>query len=140
MAWTYDLDALGDTEAEEYPLFVTRFLIGDTIQTDQQLQDEEILVLLDLGHSPQTVAIMLARSLAARYARYADKWVGDLKILASQRFKHYTELVGMLTTQGALIGRPSAGGVYVSDKESYEANSSLVQGSFKRGMDDNTTD
>lgn len=134
MAWTY-------TPENSDTLSRVRFLIGDTDSTDQQLQDEEIQMLLGLGGGVQVTAQKAALALAAKYARLTDKWVGDLKILASQRARRYQELATTLKTEAAassLYAVPTAGGIYVADKETQEQNDALVHGSFKRDMHDFT--
>lgn len=133
MAWTYD-SALGtDTDR-------LRFLIGDTDTADQQFQDSELEYLLTTHGTLYAAAAVACRALASRFARYADKWVGDLKILASQKARAYLELATSFDTKAmgsAVWSIPTAGGVYTSDKEEQEANTALVQGTFKVGMHDN---
>lgn len=133
MAWTYDPSALDD------PVNAVRLTIGDTNPSDQQLQDEEIQSLLDIsGNSVESASAKAARALAAKYARSVDKWVGDLKILASQRQLHYLKLQETLEGRSALgNGVPSAGGIRISQKEAQEENDDLVQPFFRRGMHDN---
>lgn len=117
-----------------------RFTIGDTISTDPQLQNEEIQAMLDEhGDVVRATAIACVDALIARYARYVDKWVGDLKILASQRYRQYKELrerLLMAVDNVALSGVPTAGGVYVAEKEQARNNTQLVQGAFRIGMHD----
>lgn len=137
MAFTYTLAVLANPSDPLYPLHVVRLTIGDIVSTDAQFQDEEIDLFLDTSVTATAASIAAVRALIARYARYADKWVGDLKILASQRVKHYTDLLAELSSADVFIGTPSAGGVYVADKEAAVANSSLVQSFFSRNMDDN---
>lgn len=133
MSWTYDETALDLLRNQ------VRLKLGDTKASDPQLNDEEIDLLLEQNDdSVVGAALVGSRLLAARYARDVDKWVGDLKILASQRHKHYLDLAETLATASVLLhGVPSAGGVYVADKESNAANESLVSPSFIRGMHDN---
>ena len=133
MAWTYDPADLVD------PINAVRLTIGDTNPNDQQMQDEEIQSLLDLtGNSVASASAKAARALAAKYARSVDKWVGDLKILANQRQRHYLLLQETLEGTSSLRnGVPSAGGIRVSQKDAQEADDDLVQPFFKRGMHDN---
>lgn len=134
MSWSYD-PALPET------LDRVRLLIGDTITNDQQLSDEEIYSMLMIYGAVNSTAVAACRALAARYARYADKWVGDLKILASQKHRAYLELAEELRTagssaMGAALAVPTAGGIYVSEKEAYEGNTNRVVPFFRRGMHD----
>lgn len=140
MAWTYDPTLPTDKDR-------VRLIIGDTLSIEPQLQDEEIQALLDLfGGSVRAAAIGATRGLAAIYARYADKWVGDLKILASQKHEAYLRLADSLEESTNIIGvgggsgAPSAGGVYVGEKEAMEANTNRVSPFFYRGMHDHRGD
>jgi hypothetical protein len=133
MAWTYDLTNLGGNRIAQ-----VRLKLGDTDVSDPQLQDEEIDVLLDQTSSIDGAALLGARLLAARYARSVDKWVGDLKILASQRHRAYLDLADKLSATGIAYGMPSAGGIRVSEKETQAENDDLVSPSFVRGQHDNT--
>jgi hypothetical protein len=124
----------------ETPLDEVRFRVGDTNPNDPQLQDEEIQILLaESANSPRAAAIKAVLALKARYARHVDKWVGDLKILASQRYKQYAELYEDLSSSSdpALSGIPNAGGVYALEKSAARENRALVQGSFRIGIHDN---
>lgn len=129
MAWTYNSNLTEDRDR-------VRLLIGDTISSDEQLQDGEIDYLLSVEDGVYPAAANAARAIAARYARQIDKAVGDLKLNAEKRFKHYMDLSVQLESQGSGYGLPTAGGVYVAEKEAAAANDSLVQPMFRVGMDD----
>lgn len=131
MGWTYE-----ETRLTE-PRNQVRLKLGDTDASDQQLQDEEIDQFLSETDSVDGATLLAAKALAAHYARSVDKWVGDLKILASQRSTHYGNLVKMLTGKAYLHAVPSAGGVFQSDKDNMEQNTSLVPPFFRRGLHDN---
>lgn len=130
MAWTYDPSGL------DIPLNLLRLAIGDTNTNDQQLQDEELEKFLALAGSVDSAAILAARALQAHYARSVDKWVGDLKILASQRARAYGLLVERLEAGSGLRGIPSAGGIRVGEKEVLAEDTDMVSPSFRRGMFD----
>jgi triphosphoribosyl-dephospho-CoA synthetase len=133
MAWTYDSALSTDTDR-------LRFLVGDTLSTDQQFQDAELEYLIEAHGTLYAAAAAACRSLASKYARYADKWVGDLKILASQKSRAYAALAETFETKAVGASTwaiPTAGGVYTADKAEQEANTALEQGTFKRGMHDN---
>lgn len=138
MAFTYDAETLLDPTDDSYELYQTRFMLGDTVDTGHEFEDEELLMLLSLFLTPTASAVAATRTRIAKYAGSVDKWVGDLKILASQRVQHYTDLLAELTGADIFIGEPSAGGVYVADKEAAAGNTSLVQPYFRIGMDDNS--
>lgn len=136
MSWSYNTSLATDKDT-------VRFLIGDTDTTDQQLSDEEINGLLTLTGSTMAAAIRAARGLAAKYSRRADKWVGDLKILASQKAKAYLALAEELENGGSSLSgtrthqRPFAGGISVAGKEALEDDDDWPRTSFQRGMHDN---
>ncbi len=131
MSWTYSESGLDE------PLNAVRLLVGDTNPADPQLQDEEIEAFLALSDSHVGAAALAARALAAKSARNVDKWVGDLKILASQRHRHYLLLQETLERQAFSHGVPSAGGIRVSEKDAQAGNTDLVSPAFRIGMHDN---
>lgn len=129
MAWSYDTSLSSDKDK-------IRLLIGDTDELTPQLQDEEIVGSQNMFGGVRATAIQLCRALAAKYSRRADKWVGDLKIMASQQAKAYLDLAEQLMAGGggSSGGFPTAGGIYVDDKSAQAANTSLVQPTFTTGM------
>lgn len=133
MSWTYD-----ETVLDTNPIYQVRLKLGDVNENDPQLQDEEIQLLLDQTDSVNGATMQGARLLAARYARSVDKWVGDLKILASQRHRAYLELSKSLSALALVRGVPIAGGIRLSDKENITGDDDLVVPSFVRGLHDNT--
>lgn len=135
MTWSYNPSLVADLDR-------VRMLIGDTNADDQQLTDEEISFLVTSEGNVYAASALACRVLSAKYARYADKWVGDLKILASQKARAYERLADAYDSQAnasaSFSGIPSAGGIYVSEKEDQESDSSLVTPYFRRGNMDNT--
>lgn len=131
MAWTYDPTLATDKDK-------VRLLVGDTQTDAQQLSDEELLAMLTIYGGVKSTAIAVLRVLASKYARLADKWVGDLKILASQKHEAYLRMAEALSSSGALtVGIPTAGGILVADKEATRDNDALVTPTFRRGLTDN---
>lgn len=122
-----------------------RLLIGDTAETTDTpalFQDEEIELLVTLEGTVDAAAAAAAKALAFRFAKEVDKWVGDLKILASQKAERFQKLYESLVANGSnlpLTAIPTAGGVYKAEKDAYEANTALVQPYLKRGIHDNRT-
>lgn len=137
MAWSYE-----PTELSTTPLYQVRFKLGDTNDADQQLSDEELLQLLAESGSVEGAVRRAALVLATKYARHSDKWVGDLKILYSQRARAYRELAESSSLKGvsSTYRVPSAGGIRLSDKEGIEADDDLVVPSFRRNLHDNVED
>jgi len=134
MSWTYDTSLPNDRDR-------VRLLIGDTLTQDQQLSDEELDAMLEIYGATISTAIAACRALAAKYARYADKWVGDLKILASQKSRAYFKLAEELQSAGSsalgtALAVPTAGGIWVGEKEMAESDADRVEPFFRRGMHD----
>lgn len=128
MAWTYDPTL--PTEKDQ-----VRLMIGDTDQDNAEFSNEEINALITLHGGARAAAVAAAGGLAAKYSRHADKWVGDLKILASQKAKAFAALA---TTLGNLAigytGVPSAGGIRISQKDTMEEDTNRVEPKFKVNM------
>lgn len=133
MAWTYDSTDLTT------PLNRVRLGIGDTNYEDPQFEDEEIESFLTAASSEKEAIAIGLRSLAARYARYTDKWVGNLKVLSSQRYRHYLDQLDAELTSSAAgtIRVPSAGGIRASQKTAYDADTDRLGTTLFRGMHDN---
>jgi len=89
MTWSYDTSLATDKDK-------VRFYIGDTDQTDQLLQDEEINFLLTETTNVLLAASRAAKAVAAKFSRQADKAVGDLRISLSQKAQAYTTLAADL--------------------------------------------
>jgi len=130
VSWTYDTRLTTNRDQ-------VRLLVGDTLSTDQQFSDEEFDYLIaSNGNGLYRTAAAACRVLASRYSRYADKWVGDLKILASQKSRNYLAMAESFDAKSGAQSWavPTAGGVKVAEKEAAAADTSLVQPEFVRGM------
>lgn len=130
MAWTYTSDP------SNVPRDAVRLLVGDTITTDPQLQDEEIAYFLSqAGGSVTGAAVRCARALMAKFARLVDKSVGDLRLSYSQRQAAYAALLADLETQLALGAVPFAGGTSISDINTRRGDTDRPAPDFERDMD-----
>jgi len=89
MTWSYDSSLTTDKDK-------VRFYIGDTDQTDQLLQDEELSFLLTEMSNVLLAAAYAAKAIAAKFSRQADKAVGDLRISLSQKAQAYVSLAADL--------------------------------------------
>lgn len=87
MAWTYNVAELSTSE-----IFQIRFMIGDTIENDPLLQDEEINQLLTEKGDVRLAAVECCDRISINFARQADYTLGPYSIKASQRSKRYEEL------------------------------------------------
>ena len=129
MTWTYSSTDISTNLAK------VRLLIGDTATADQQMTDEEINFFIDNEQTIYMAAYRCALALVAHYARRVDKEMGDLKLLAAQRHRHYMRLAEQLLKKN-VPGIPSAGGVWQTEKDNLEDNTDWVKPSFKLGMMD----
>jgi len=89
MTWSYDPSLPTDKDK-------VRFRTGDTDETDQLLQDEEINYLLSETTNVLLAASRAAKAIAAKFARQADKSVGSLSISLSQKAQAYMALAADL--------------------------------------------
>ncbi len=131
MAWTYSGDpAANDRDA-------VRFLVGDTDTTDQQLNDAEIAYLNAQEPNVYKAASQGAKTIAAKFARKADKEVGDLKIRWSQLQKSYLDLASELEERSISgVGTAFLGGTNVGEKQTLDEDTDRVQPGFKRDQFD----
>lgn len=131
MSWTYSGDpSISDLDA-------VRFLVGDTDSSDPQISNEEITFLLAQEGNTYKAAAGAAKSIMAKYARLADKSVGDLSISYSQRQAAYEKLAESLTTSASMRSAvPLAGGISVADKLVQEQDPDRVKPVFFRGQFD----
>jgi hypothetical protein len=120
-----------------------RFLLGDTDETSEQLTDDEITWMLTEETDAYAAASLGASALAAKYARLADRDVGDLSIKYSQLSKNFSALAKQLENQGATSAagfKPYCGGISISDKDSQKADADRVPPSFRIGIHDQDED
>ena len=129
MTWSYS----GDPSNSD--LDKVRFLIGDTDQTDQQLQNEEINYLVSSEGSVNDAAIKACYTLAAKYSRQIDQKVGQVDYKCSQRIKSYLELAKRLEDQiSDQPVAPYAGGISKSDKETNRLDDDRVKPKFTKEL------
>ena len=93
MVWSYNSPT--DSEKDE-----VRFLIGDTMEEDQLLQDEEINYMLDQSRNLYLAAAKCCEAIAAKFARLADRSFGPKSINASQKHEHYIEMAEKYRKRG----------------------------------------
>ncbi|MBC7340956.1 MAG: hypothetical protein H5U02_00620 [Clostridia bacterium] len=100
MAWTYSGNPAGSA------LDQVRALIGDTDQENPILSDEEILFFLSEEGSARRAAPRAALAAAAKFAKEADKAIGDLRISLSQKADKYLQLAAALEASAVKPGMP----------------------------------
>jgi hypothetical protein len=134
MTWKYDV-----TQLPTDPKTQARFLIGDTNQNDQQLQDEEIDFALQVRSSIWGAAAICCGSIAANASRRADTSTGELRTHYSEIARAYFARSAMYEAKSAELGGalPFVGGISVDDKMQAEMDPDRVPPDFNRGLTDN---
>lgn len=118
---------------------MVRFKIGDTLASDQLLQDEEISSILVEQPDPTLAAAICSEAIAGRFSRLADTTVGKTSISYSQKATAYMELATKMRKQykQSYKAVPYAGGISEADKQIDKDDTDRTQPYFERGMFDN---
>ena len=127
MTWTYTNNP---TEISRDAL---RLAVGDTIETDQRLSDEEVEHFLGLyPDSLDLAAAQAAEAIAARYSSMAVSYVGDLDNSPHLKAEYYLRLARQLRSRAKLAEE----GVEVSIVGSPGCSSEALHREplFKRGV------
>lgn len=134
MTWNY-----GGSPATSQ-LDAVRFLVGDTQQSDQLLQDGEVGWLLSEWPDAYWAAAAGATQIAAQFAREVSYSADGVQTGLSELQQKYEQLAVDLRKQAVKKGRivaPYVGGISISDKESLESNTDATGTFFQYGMNDN---
>lgn len=135
MAWSYSGNPT-DSYRDQ-----VRFLIGDTDDEAQLIQDEEIDWSLVENTSVYLAAATVALSIAAQYARKVDFSVGkDLQVSYKNQANFYSKLAKDLSKRASFsFSTPYSGGISISDKDGYKNDVDRVKPMFtKNDCMDNT--
>lgn len=134
MPWTYS----GNPGAN--PKDTVRFLVGDTNNCDQLLQDGEISwVLSQYNNSPMNAAIRCCEAVISKFSRMADESVGAVSVTFSQKVTAYRLTMADLRNRLSMEDMtPYAGGVSVADVQTVNANLNRVRPDFTKHMMQNT--
>src|ERR1700722_13895684 len=110
MTWSYTVSDLATSAKDE-----VRFLIGDTLTTDQQVQDEEINFAISQRSSVWGACAECCRAPATKFSRSADTAAGGSKTSYSQLAKAYGAKALDFEAKAAMggAGLPYAGGISV---------------------------
>ena len=133
MAWSYS----GNPGSS--PKDTVRFLIGDTENCDQLLQDGEIVwVLGQYNNAPINAAVRCCETIISKFSRLADESVGQVRISFSQKAKGYRDMLRDLRNRLATESMvPYAGGVSISDMQTVRSNNDRVPPDFGKHMMEN---
>jgi hypothetical protein len=132
--WTYYPTQLATSKKDQ-----VRLLIGDTVVTDQQMQDEEINFYLTMRSTVWGAAAECCLTLATKFSRSVDQAVGSAKISFSQMAKSYVARAVLFNARAAAMGSglPYAGGLSATDMLNQLANDDRVEPQFTIGLTDN---
>lgn len=135
MTWSYNTNLLA-TNAKD----AVRLLIGDVLDCDPQIQDEEIVYLISSRGTLYGAAAECCRALAAKFSRSVDQQAGTSKLFYSQMAKAYTVKAFEFENKSAQFGAamPYSGGISLNDKQLQEMNTDRTLPLFTKGMMDNT--
>jgi hypothetical protein len=138
--WSYDPDNL-DTSTPQGRLNVVRLLIGDTIEDDPLVRDEEVVFALSQSINPYTAASWCCGVIAAKFAREVTTTIsGTLREQLSDKINHYSQLQRDLERSAKRFGNTLGvwvGGVNSFDMGNVESDPTRVQPRFKMGQFDN---
>lgn len=128
MTWTYtSTDLTADRDK-------VRTYIGDTDPSDQLLSDEQIAFALTEAGPVRSASALACEWIAAKFARQADKSVGDMSITYSQKAAQYTDLAQRLRREATVLALPYFGGISQSAKDTREADTDRVKPAFTTTM------
>jgi hypothetical protein len=121
------------------PRDALRLMIGDTVPTDQQLQDEELAVFIAQRGTITGAAADACRSLAAKYSRSVTQAGGGSASAAfSDLSKAYSRMAFTFEARSAARGSmPYVGGISMADKQQGVQDADDVQPQFMVGILDN---
>jgi len=134
MSWSYDPSDL-DTTTVSGRLNTVRLLVGDTITSDQQVQNEEILFSLsEKLDNVYEAAAWISRTIASKYARLVDTTIdGSLSSKYSDLRSQYSSLAENLDSQARkntnVLG-VVAGGVRISEVVNVRQDTDRIPSSF----------
>jgi hypothetical protein len=115
-----------------------RFEIGDTIERDHQVEDEDILYALEKeGENVCRAAARICEALAARYAAKEVFRAGTFQSQKTSIATKYLALARRLRARAIGAGAFIVPSISVSTKSSYETDTDIPQPAFKRGLHDN---
>jgi hypothetical protein len=114
-----------------------RFEFGDKA-IPFKFTDEEILYVIAEEHdSVFNSTARLCEIYATLCSDAASRTMGPLRIELKDRVKSYLDRAKELRAKAYQLAKPYAGGIYVSDEDTFEADTSLKQPTFSNNLMDN---
>jgi hypothetical protein len=127
--WTYSGDP-ADSDLDH-----VRFLIGDTNENEQKLQDAEVQFAIDSAANVYVASANCARAIAGRFASRVDERFESIESRFSQAAKGYYDLALRLDQQAKRksgMGPPLAGGISVNDMAAADNDQDRVRPKVRR--------
>ena len=125
MSFTFDTSLAADRDR-------VRFFIGDTTDSGHLVENETITALLALQPNPVRVAVTIARSLAATFARKADKMIGKTKVDQQKIAENFLAIAESLEAMGDVDGAGMTASVLHVGGISEDKREDLVYGDSDR--------
>lgn len=150
MTWEYEptelpsaaTSGLVNATDEQKKNFI-RFLIGDVVDTRELTTDEAIFAVMSTEPNVYYAAarVLLAVVQDVLAGGIEDQKVGETRM----RIKRVSEMVDLaddLRNRGGTHMKPSAGGIFLADREALEEDDTILQPAITRGIHDikSTTD
>jgi hypothetical protein len=111
-----------------------RFLIDDRDESKPKFNDEEINFAYEEEGSIYGAAAMLCEQLATRYADAVNRALGPLRVDLSDKSNNYANRAAQLRKRAVAYAKPYVGGISLSKKEEFDADSDLIQPIFDKEM------
>jgi len=119
MSWTYVPANLATSE-----LFQVRFRLGDTVETDYQLEDEEITYLLTLRNDDViSTCLECCHIIIAKLAKQVSYTLGPYSESTKEKLSNWQTLLTLFTKQALCSSIPIANTPTTDPIFSYDAMS-----------------
>lgn len=133
MTWSYSDP--GDNSKD-----AVRFLVGDTVQDDGLIEDEEINYILDEFDDVYEAAASVAEAIASRFAREVAHSGDGLSYSGNQLNQHYSDMAVRLRRLASRRRRsgagPYVGGISYREREKADQEYDLIPSAFRSSMHD----
>lgn len=130
MTWTYTLGTIATVEKDQI-----RLEVGDTDTNRQLLQDEEIAQAIPVEGNFWLATARCAEMISRLMLSKVDVKLGRaMQVTYTLAAQQYKEMAKELRKKALGTRAPWVGGMSVSDKETYEEDTDLIQPAFARSM------
>jgi len=130
MAWNYQADFTLDRDK-------VRHLVGDTLEDQPLLTDEEIAFHISEKGDPRLAAADAADAIATRMGREVTRSAIGLSQSPRQSADYYRDRATQLRADSINLSEMFVGGRSITAKQDMKDDSDLTEIEFELGMDDN---